>query len=153
MLIKYVMAFVMSLVLVSAVMAAGSSSSSSSSTQRKSVDYENGVKAVNSADYIKAIKLLSKVVAAKPKDADAWNYLGFSNRKLKRFDQALNAYQKALAINPKHRGAHEYLGELYLQTDDLANARKHLKRLDKICFFGCEEYDDLKAAILAYENQ
>ena len=153
MLIKYVMAFVMSLVLVSAVMAAGSSSSSSSSTQRKSVDYENGVKAVNSADYIKAIKLLSKVVAAKPKDADAWNYLGFSNRKLKRFDQALDAYQKALAINPKHRGAHEYLVELYLQTDDLANARKHLKRLDKICFFGCEEYDDLKAAILAYENQ
>ncbi|MCH8105743.1 MAG: tetratricopeptide repeat protein [Proteobacteria bacterium] len=153
MLIKYVMAFVMSLVLVSAVMAAGSSSSSSSSTQRKSVDYENGVKAVNSADYIKAIKLLSKVVAAKPKDADAWNYLGFSNRKLKRFDQALDAYQKALAINPKHRGAHEYLGELYLQTDDLANARKHLKRLDKICFFGCDEYDDLKAAILAYENQ
>lgn len=153
MLIKYVMAFVMSLVLVSAVMAAGSSSSSSSSTQRKSVDYENGVKAVNSADYIKAIKLLSKVVAAKPKDADAWNYLGFSNRKLKRFDLALDAYQKALAINPKHRGAHEYLGELYLQTDDLANARKHLKRLDKICFFGCEEYDDLKAAILAYENQ
>lgn len=153
MLIKYVMAFVMSLVLVSAVMAAGSSSSSSSSTQRKSVDYENGVKAVNSADYIKAIKLLSKVVAAKPKDADAWNYLGFSNRKLKRFDLALDAYQKALAINPKHRGAHEYLGELYLQTDDLANARKHLKRLDKICFFGCDEYDDLKAAILAYENQ
>ena len=153
MLIKYVMAFVMSLVLVSAVMAAGSSSSSSSSTQRKSVDYENGVKAVNSADYIKAIKLLSKVVAAKPKDADAWNYLGFSNRKLKRFDLALDAYQKALAINPKHRGAHEYLGELYLQTDDLANSRKHLKRLDKICFFGCDEYDDLKAAILAYENQ
>ena len=153
MLIKYVMAFVMSLVLVSAVMAAGSSSSSSSSTQRKSVDYENGLKAVNSADYIEAIKLLSKVVAARPKDADAWNYLGFSNRKLKRFDQALNAYQKALAINPKHRGAHEYLGELYLQTDDLANARKHLKRLDKICFFGCDEYDDLKAAILAYENQ
>jgi len=144
---------VMSLVLVSAVMAAGSSSSSSSSTQRKSVDYENGLKAVNSADYIEAIKLLSKVVAARPKDADAWNYLGFSNRKLKRFDQALNAYQKALAINPKHRGAHEYLGELYLQTDDLANARKHLKRLDKICFFGCDEYDDLKAAILAYENQ
>ncbi len=153
MLIKYVMAFVMSLVLVSAAMAAGSSSSSSSSTPRKSVDYENGVKAVNSADYKKAIKLLSKVVAAKPKDADAWNYLGFSNRKLKRFDQALDAYQKALAINPKHRGAHEYLGELYLQTDDLANARKHLKRLDKICFFGCDEYDDLKAAILAYENQ
>ena len=147
------MAFVMSLVLVSAAMAAGSSSSSNSSTQRKSVDYENGLKAVKSADYKKAIRLLSRVVAAKPKDADAWNYLGFSNRKLKQFDLALSAYQKALVINPRHLGAHEYLGELYLQIDDLGKARKHLKRLDKICFFGCEEYDDLKAAIATYENQ
>ena len=85
--------------------------------------------------------------------ADAWNYLGLSNRKLKKFDKALNAYQKALAIDPNHRGANEYLGELYLQTNDLANARKRLIKLDDICTFGCEEYDDLKDAIAAYENQ
>ena len=150
MLIKYVMAFVLSSLLISAAMAAGSSSSS---TQPKAGNYENGVKAVKAADYRTAIMLLNKVVAAKPKDADAWNYLGFSNRKLKRFDKALNAYQKALSIDPDHRGANEYLGELYLQTDDLANARKRLEKLDDICTFGCEEYDDLKAAIAAYENQ
>ncbi|MCH8177429.1 MAG: tetratricopeptide repeat protein [Proteobacteria bacterium] len=150
MLIKYVMAVVMSLVLVSAVMAAGSSSSS---TQPRADNYENGVKAVNSANYKKAIKLFNKVVAAKPTNADAWNYLGFSNRKLKRFDLALSAYQKALAIDPNHRGANEYLGELYLQTDNLEKARERLKKLDDICYFGCDEFDDLKAAILAYENQ
>lgn len=150
MLIKYVMAFVLSSLLISAAMAAGSSSSS---TQPKVDNYENGVKAVKAADYRTAIMLLNKVVAAKPKDADAWNYIGFSNRKLKRFDKALNAYQKALSIDPDHRGANEYLGELYLQTDDLANARKRLEKLDDICTFGCEEYNDLKAAIAAYENQ
>jgi tetratricopeptide (TPR) repeat protein len=150
MLIKYVMAFVMSFFLISTVMAAGSSSSS---TQTKADNYKNGVKAVKSAKYRKAIKLFNKVVAAKPTNADAWNYLGFSHRKLKKFDPALNAYQKALAIDPNHRGANEYLGELYLQTDNLPKARERLEKLDKICSFGCEEFDDLKAAIAAYENQ
>ena len=150
MLTRYLMTVVMSFVLVSVAMAAGSSSSS---TQPRDSYYEQGVKAVKSANYEKAIKLFNKVVATKPTDADAWNYLGFSNRKLKKFDQALSAYQRALAIDPNHRGANEYLGELYLQTDELEKARERLKKLDDICFFGCEEFNDLKAAILAYENQ
>ena len=150
MLTKYLMTVVMSFVVVSVAMAAGSSSSS---TQPRDSYYEQGVKAVKSANYKKAIKLFNKVVATKPTDADAWNYLGFSNRKLKKFDQALSAYQRALAIDPKHRGANEYLGELYLQTDELEKARERLKKLDDICYFGCEEFNDLKAAILAYENR
>ncbi len=150
MLTKYLVAIVMSLVTVSAVMAAGSSSSS---TQPSNSNYENGVKAVENADYKKAIKLLTSAVADKPNDADAWNYLGFSNRKLKYYNAALTAYQQALSIDPKHRGANEYLGELYLQTDELAKARERLKKLDDICYFGCDEYNDLKAAIAAYENK
>ena len=149
MLTKYLVAIVMSLVTVSAVMAAGSSSSS---TQPSNSNYDNGVKAVENADFKLAIKLLTRAVADKPKDADAWNYLGFSNRKLKNYNAALTAYQQALSIDPKHRGANEYLGELYLQTDELAKARERLKKLDKICYFGCDEYNDLKAAIAAYEN-
>ncbi len=149
MLTKYLVAIVMSLVTVSAVMAAGSSSSS---TQPSNSNYDNGVKAVENADFKLAIKLLTRAVADKPKDADAWNYLGFSNRKLKNYNAALTAYQQALSIDPKHRGANEYLGELYLQTDELAKARERLKKLDEICYFGCDEYNDLKAAIAAYEN-
>ena len=150
MLIKYLAVAVMGLFLASTVMADGADSSSK---KRKDGYYEKGVTAVKSAEYKKAIKLLNKAVAAEPEDADAWNYIGYSNRKLKQYDLALNAYQKALAINPKHRGANEYLGELYLQTDNLPKARERLKKLDSLCFFGCEEFDDLEAAIAAYENQ
>ena len=66
-------------------------------------------------------------------------------------DQALDAYQKALAIDPEHLGANEYLGELYLQTGDLAKAKERLETLDDVCIFGCDEFDDLKQAIKAYE--
>ncbi len=150
MLIKYALAVVFALGLVSTAMAAGTSSKS---TPGKADDYELGVKAVKAANYGKALKLLQKVVAAKPGNADAWNYIGFSHRKLKKFDQAMTAYRKALAINPAHRGANEYLGELYLQTGDLAKAQERLKKLDDICTFGCEEFDDLKAAVKAYKSK
>ena len=150
MLIKYALAVVVALGLVSPSMAAGTSSKS---TPRKAGDYELGVKAVKAADYGKALKLLQKVVAAKPDNADAWNYIGFSHRKLKKFGPAMTAYRKALAIDPDHRGANEYLGELYLQTGDLAKAKDRLKKLDDICTFGCEEYDDLKAAVKAYKSK
>lgn len=148
MLIKYLLAVVLTFGLASAAMAAGSTSKS---TPRKAGDYELGVKAVKAAQYEKAVKRLSKVVAAKPGNADAWNYIGFSHRNLKQLDQALAAYTKALAIDPEHRGANEYLGELYLQTGDLEKARARLKTLDAACMFGCEEYDDLKQAIKKYE--
>ncbi len=150
MLIKYALAVVFALGLVSAAMAAGTSSQS---TPRKAGNYELGVKAVKAANYGKALNLLQKVVAAKPGNADAWNYIGFSHRKLKKFGPAMTAYRKALAIDPDHRGANEYLGELYLQTGDLAKAKDRLKKLDDICTFGCEEYDDLKAAVKAYKSK
>jgi tetratricopeptide (TPR) repeat protein len=79
------------------------------------------------------------------------NYLGYSHRKLGHFDESLVWYQKALAANPNHRGANEYLGELYLQMGDLAKAEERLNKLDDLCFFGCEEYDDLKQEIAEYK--
>jgi tetratricopeptide (TPR) repeat protein len=145
MLIRYLLAFVLSVGLVSAAMAAGSSSSS------KPKELEAAEKAIKAGNYNRAIELLQKVVADDSQNADAWNYLGFSQRKLKKFDQALGAYQEALAIEPEHLGANEYLGELYLQTDNLAKAKERLKKLDDVCTFGCGEYDDLKQAIMAYE--
>ncbi len=52
-------------------------------------------------------------------------------------------------IDPDHKGANEYLGELYVQTGQMALAREHLEKLDDLCTFGCEEYDDLKAVVEA----
>ncbi len=145
MLIRYLLTLVLTVGLVSTAMAAGSSSSSKPS---KLAVAEKAIKAGN---YQRAIELLQKTVARDSRNADAWNYLGFSQRKLKRFDQAFGAYRKALAIDPDHRGANEYLGELYLQTGRLAKAKERLKKLDEVCFFGCDEFDDLKRAIKIYE--
>lgn len=133
------------------VLAAGSSSSSTRSSAQPSI-YDQGVQAVEAGEYQRALELLEQVVGAEPENADAWNYIGFSSRKLNRFEQALAAYQKALNIDPEHRGANEYLGELYLQMGDLDRARERLRVLDKACTFGCEEYDDLKKAIDRHQS-
>lgn len=98
-----------------------------------------------------AIPLLQKVVADNPRDADAWNYLGFCSRKLGKKEEALGYYQKALALNPKHKGAHEYLGELYLQMGDLPKAEEQLAILKGLCPQGCEELEDLEADIADYK--
>jgi Flp pilus assembly protein TadD len=85
--------------------------------------------------------------------ADWNNLMGFSLRKgpTPDFAGAEKFYNEALRIDPKHRGALEYSGELYLQTGDLAKAEQRLAALDKACFFGCEEYSDLKKAIAQYK--
>jgi Flp pilus assembly protein TadD len=126
-------------------------SDSSDQPAETAADYERGVKAVRAGNYAAALPLLEKVVGKRPRDADAWNFIGYSHRKLKRYDQALVSYRKALAIKPEHRGANEYLGELYLETGKPAKAKERLKVLNSACLFGCEEYDELKAAIAAYE--
>jgi tetratricopeptide (TPR) repeat protein len=90
------------------------------------------------------------VIRDKPGHADALNYLGYSHRKLGEFKQSLAYYTKALEIDPGHRRANEYLGELYLQMGQLSSAEKQLARLDDLCFWGCKELDDLKSAIKQY---
>jgi tetratricopeptide (TPR) repeat protein len=70
-----------------------------------------------------------------------------------KLDLAFKHYGEALRLDPRHRGAHEYIGEAYLMKGDLAKAKEHLAQLDRICFFGCGELNDLKKAIAAYEKQ
>jgi tetratricopeptide (TPR) repeat protein len=84
-------------------------------------------------------------------DADAQNWLGYAYRKSGDLDAAFLHYDKALAINPKHRGAHEYLGEAYLMTGNLARAEEHLKILDQLCWLPCTEYTQLKTAVADYK--
>lgn len=113
--------------------------------------YKAAKTAIDQGRFAVAIPILKKVVKAAPRNAGAYNYLGYAHRKLGNLDAAYEYYQEALKLNPKHRGAHEYLGELYLQRGDLASAESMLKKLDSLCFFGCEEYDDLKKAIAKYK--
>jgi tetratricopeptide (TPR) repeat protein len=83
-----------------------------------------------------------------------WNNLmGYSLRQKQPSDLvgAENYYQAALKIDPKHKGALEYYGMLMLINNNLPGAEALLVRLDKVCFFGCEEYSDLKEAIKIYK--
>lgn len=108
---------------------------------------------IDDEDYSAAIAELEKALAKEPDDADLLNLLAYSHRKSMRFAIALDFYQKALQIDPDHRGANEYLGELYLQMDRLDLALERLKVLDDDCFFGCREFDELEEAIEDYRAQ
>ncbi len=108
---------------------------------------------IESNDFERAVEELSAALEETPEDPDLLNLYAFSNRKLARFDIALEHYMKALEIDPEHRGANEYLGELYLQMGQLDKAEERLGVLDDACFFGCREYDKLKQAITEYRQQ
>ena len=109
--------------------------------------------ALSAGDYASAQLSLKVALAADPGNADLHNLYAYSLRKGANPDMALvfKHYQEALRLDPKHRGAQEYIGEAYLMVNDLPKAKEHLAALDKLCFFGCPEYDELKKAIAAYE--
>lgn len=114
---------------------------------------EAGRKAIDAKDYKAAVGHLTKAVQELPNEADAHNMLGYSYRKTGNFDKSMEHYQRALKIDANHRSAHEYLGELYLDLNQMGNAEKQLAALKKACpLLGrCEEYDDLKQAIDNYK--
>jgi tetratricopeptide (TPR) repeat protein len=113
--------------------------------------YTNAKAMIEAKRYGEALPLLQQVVAKDPKNADAYNLLGYATRKSGDPNGSLQYYNTALGIDPKHIGAHEYVGEAYLQLGRLPEAEQHLARLDSICVFGCVEYRDLKTAIANYK--
>ena len=114
-------------------------------------DYAKAAVLIEAEKFAEALPLLKNAEAAEPDNADVHNYLGYAHRQLKNYDAALRHYKIALRLVPRHRGANEYLGELYLVLGDLAKAEERLAVLDKACLFGCEEYTELKDAIAAYK--
>jgi len=114
-------------------------------------DFAAGKKAIEAKDWNGALVAFGKVVKADPKNADAYNFLGYANRWLGKMDDSFANYNKALALEPNHRGANEYIGVAYLKVKQPAKAQEHLARLEKICGKGCEEYKDLARAIADYK--
>lgn len=109
--------------------------------------YDEGYNKAMEGKFAEAIDILKQVVEKTPDNADAWNMLGFSYRNKGDADNAWDAYEHALAINPQHKGAHEYIGEWYLMQGDLASAKAQLEKLGALCPDGCTEKDALAAAI------
>jgi Flp pilus assembly protein TadD len=121
--------------------------------ERTDPDYAAGKAALDARDWETAIRLLSSAALRDTRNADIQNYLGYAHRKAGRLQPAFTHYERALQLNPRHRGAHEYIGEAYLLANDLENAEKHLSALEKICLIACEEYEDLKKAIAEYRRR
>jgi len=114
----------------------------------RDADYAAGRDALKARDWPTAIARLSKAEVRNPDHADLQNDLGFAYRNLKKYDDAFAHYKRALAIDPRHRSAHEYIGEAYLMVGDVKSAEKHLSALREICLLGCEELKDLEEAFV-----
>lgn len=113
-------------------------------------EFARGKSAVEAKDWDGAIKWLIAGDKRTSNNADVHNYLGFAYRNAGQIETSLKHYQRALQINPRHRGAHEYIGEAYLLTRNPAKAEEHLAALKRICPPLCEERDDLSKKIAAY---
>lgn len=133
--------------------AAGSGGSSMSSEAPVDPDFKAGELAVKNQAWPEVVSRMGAVVQRNARNADAWNYLGYAYRHLGEMDKSFSHYERALQIDPDHRGAHEYLGEAYLQIGNLAEAEAQLRALDKICWLPCEEFRDLKAKLAQYRKE
>jgi len=116
-------------------------------------DYAAGKTAIAAKDWNAAIKALSSAALRDTRNADIQNYLGYAYRHTGKLDLAFRYYQRALQLDPRHRGAHEYVGEAYLIANNLPKAEEHLAALQRICLIPCEQYEDLKKAIAEYRRR
>jgi tetratricopeptide (TPR) repeat protein len=103
---------------------------------------------IKAQDYAAALAEL-RDIAEDTQQADVYNLLGFTLRKTGDFKTSLTYYSKALELQPDHKAAREYLGELYVETGNIEKAKEQLAILAKLCPGGCEEREDLQKAISA----
>jgi Flp pilus assembly protein TadD len=115
-------------------------------------DYAAARKAIVARQWEEAIARLQKAEVRHPDHADLQNDLGYAHRNLRQFDAAFEHYERAIELEPRHRGAHEYIGEAYLMVGDVPNAEKHLAALRAICLLPCEELTDLEKAFAKYRR-
>ena len=106
--------------------------------------YVAAIAYVNDHNYPKALKALERAETAFGPHPDVLTYIGYTNRKMGRYDVAERYYREALAIAPNHRGATEYYGELKVERGDIKGAKLMLAKLDGLCSFGCVDAEVLR---------
>jgi len=139
-----------------AAMSGGSSSSSTSYSSSSSDDsgpysptsrFKDINKLIKLEKFAEAHKMLKSLKKVNTDEADRLNLLGFTARKSGDLDAAGDYYQQALALNPRHTGALEYQGELFIQLGKIELAKANLAKIDKICWLPCNAERELKKAI------
>jgi len=122
---------------------------SASATDEVEKIWTVGYELTEEGRYAEALEVLKP--AENAGDVRILTYLGFATRKLGDVETALGYYDRALAIDPDYVNAREYLGEAYLQKDDLAGATAQLDEIRARCGTDCEAYTELHEAIEAYK--
>ena len=137
-----------------ALLAAGDPGGAAATPERKDPVMEKVAAATSRKDWVGAQGVLKEALSADPNNANYHNLYAYSLRKGPNPDMNLvfKHYNEALRLDPKNKGAHEYIGEAYLMVGNVAKAKEHLGQLDKLCFFSCAEYADLKKSISEYEK-
>ena len=139
-----------------AAMSGGSSSSSTSYSSSSSDDsgpysptsrFKDINKLIKLEKFAEAHKMLKSLKKVNTDEADRLNLLGFTARKSGNLDAAGDYYQQALTLNPRHTGALEYQGELFIQLGKIELAKANLAKIDKICWLPCNAERELKKAI------
>jgi predicted Zn-dependent protease len=121
-----------------------SSSDSSGSSAVSGPSLNDARALIRAKKWKSAVTTLKQIVRANPGNAEANNLLGYSLRKTGDYKNAQGFYLKALKLNPGHKGANEYLGELYVEIGQMAKAKKQLARLEQLCGnTSCSEYKTL----------
>ena len=110
--------------------------------------YFASVSLINKGEYQAAFNDLSLTAAAVGPHPDITTYMGYTQRKLGNYDVAKTYYAMALEVDPNHKGANEYLGELYVETGEMDKAKVQLAKLETICSFGCIEENELRSWIV-----
>ena len=141
-----------SAMLMSALLAFSTGGYAAGGNYSSDADLKPIVELIEQGDYESAINMLHDELDLDPDNADIMSLLGFSYRKTQNFEDALTFYEWALRAEPKHRGANEYLGELYLETNQLDKAVEQLEILDNLCRNNCKEYSTLKKAIDSFQQ-
>jgi hypothetical protein len=151
--IRLILAF--ALLSPAALLAAGGGGGGGGSSSTRPADpvVERATLATQREDWANAQALWKEVLSRSADDAENHNMYAYSLRKGPNPDMSLvfKHYNEALRLDPKHRGANEYLGEAYLMVNNLPKAKEQLATLDKLCFFPCKEFSDLKKSIAEHE--
>ena len=122
---------------------------------KKGSQLEQARAAIDAKNWTGAQAILREAVARNPQNADLQNLYAYSMRMGPdpAMDLVFRHYNEALRLEPKLRGAHEYIGEAYLMSGNVPKAREHLALLEKLCGADCREYKLLKVAVAAQEQQ
>lgn len=110
-------------------------------------DYAAGRRAVERKNWPEAVERFRKAVVAEPDNADAHNMLGYALRWSGQMDQALASYERALQLDPRHRGALQYSGIAYIRAGRTDRAEANLAKLKDLCGVNCAEYRELAKAL------